>query len=272
MKKRFILVLTLSLILVLSAMSKTPEITSLSDLVGKVLGMVSPIASKEAVLADITRSIGGAPEELLFFNRTADGVTALMFGKIDAMAVSQISADFYLKRNPSLSKVEKENRIRFYVVMALRNDNEALRDQINGAIKTLEENGKLAELQDKWINNLPVDSEPSLNKIDKIEGVKTYYVGVSGDLAPLDYIAADGRAAGYNVALMSEISHVLNCNFEFVSVENQARFAALQGRKIDIIFCNYQGNLDFANELAQKNWISTDPYFSFDGACYLVKK
>lgn len=110
--------------------------------------MVSPIASKEAVLADITRSLGGAPEELLFFNRTADGVTALM----------------------------------------------------------------------------------------------------------------------------SEISQVLNCNFEFVSVENQARFAALQGRKIDIIFCNYQGNLDFANELAQKNWISTDPYFSFDGACYLVKK
>jgi len=272
MKKRFILVLTLSFILVLSAMAKAPEITSVSDLVGKVLGMVSPIASKEAVLVDITRSIGGVPEDLLFFNRTADGVTALMYGKIDAMAVSQISADFYLKRNQNLSKVEKENRIQFFVVMALRNDNEDLRDQINSAIKALVENGKLDELQDKWINNLPVDSEPSLNKIEKIKDAKTYYVGVSGDLAPLDYIAADGRAAGFNVALMSEISKLLKCNFEFVSVENQARFAALQGRKIDIIFCNYQGNLDFAKELAQKNWISTDPYFSFDGACYLVKK
>src|SRR6056297_2866670 len=110
MKKRFILVLTLSFILVLSAMAKAPEITSVSDLVGKVLGMVSPIASKEAFLADITRSIGGAPEDLLFFNRTSDGVTALMFGKIDAMTVSQISADFYLKRNQNLSKVEEENR------------------------------------------------------------------------------------------------------------------------------------------------------------------
>ena len=272
MKKRSILVLTLSFILVLSVMAKASEITSVSDLVGKVLGMGSPIASKEAVLADITRSIGGTPEDLLFFNRIADGVTALMFGKIDALAVAKISADFYLKRNQNLTKVEKEDRIKFYVVMALRNDNEDLRDQINGAIKTLEENGKLAELQDKWINNLPVDSEPSLNKIEKINGAKTYYVGVSGDVPPLDYIAVDGRAAGYNVALMSEISQLLNVNFEFVSVENQARFAALQGRKIDIIFCNYQGNLDFAKELAQKNWISTDPYFSFDGVCYLVKK
>src|SRR6056297_3439651 len=103
MKKRFILVLTLSFILVLSVMAKVPEITSVSDLVGKVLGMGSPIASQEAVLSDITRSIGGAPEDLLFFNRIADGVTALMFGKIDALAVAKISADFYLKRNQNLT-------------------------------------------------------------------------------------------------------------------------------------------------------------------------
>jgi len=272
MKKCPVIILVVFLMLVSVFLANGANISSVSDLVGKSVGMISPIASKDAVTIDVSRSLGGKPGELVFFNRVSDGITALMFGKIDAMAVSIISADFYMKRNPNLKSIKKGDRQEFLVVMALRTEDQELKDKINEAIETLKNNGELKKLQDEWVNNFPADKEPSAKKIPSIPGAKTYYVGVSGDLTPLDYIGVDGRPAGFNVALLSEISKILNVNFKFVSVENQARYAALCGRKIDIIFCNFKGNMDFVKDISSMNWISTEPYFSFDGVSYLVKK
>lgn len=60
-----------------------------------------------------------------------------------------------------------------------------------------------------------------------IAGAKTVRVVVTGDLPPLDYVSMDGQPAGYNVALLSELSKVMNVNFELVTADAASRAAML---------------------------------------------
>ena len=121
-------------------------------------------------------------------------------------------------------------------MMFLRTEDTALKNELDRAINILDENGTLGELRDTWITNLPANEEPSGSGMPVIEGARTVRVGVTGDYVSLDYMAADGRPAGFNVALLSEISELLEINFELVSIESQAKFSALQSRIIDVIF------------------------------------
>jgi ABC-type amino acid transport substrate-binding protein len=252
---------------------KPAPIEKLSDLQGKVIGTLSTGISAKGYEAMITRLIGGAPKEVLFYNRTMDMVLALSSGKIDGLPCQQISVNYLLQRNPDLKAIPVTGNIAGGVIMAVRSEDQKLKEDIDKAITTLQENGTLKALEEKWITNFPAKDEPAANEIPKIENAKTIYVGISGDLVPLDYISANGRPAGFNVALLTEISKIININFEFVSIESQSRFTALKSKKIDLIFCHFQSsNTNLFDELKSNNWISTKPYFNYKGGSFIVKK
>ena len=59
---------------------------------------------------------------------------------------------------------------------------------------------------------------------------------MTGDLPPLDYVSADGKAAGFNTALLAEISKLVRQNFELVQIDSGARAAALTSGKVDVVF------------------------------------
>lgn len=247
------------------------KIENVSDLQGKVIGTVKPIVSDKNMEESIVRAIGDQPKEVQYFNRYSDCVSAVLAAKVDAVFSPKFNAEYFVKRNSNLKMIAK-NPVSVHVVMALRTEDEQLKNDLDKAITTLQENGTLKRLEDEWVTNLPVNNEPQSKEIPEIDGAKTVYVGVCGDYIPLDYVAANGRPAGYNVALLTEIGKLLNINFEFVSVETQARFAALSSKKIDLIFCNLQANTSALQALKNNNWIATKPYFESEGGCFLVKK
>jgi ABC-type amino acid transport substrate-binding protein len=252
---------------------KTEAITDVLDLKGKVIGMVSSSASNESIIDLLTKEISGAPKDVLFFNRGTDLITALKSGKIDASPLMKIGCDYFIQRNNDLKMLPQKEKGECSIIMAVRAEDQKLKDDLDNAITTLQENGTLKLLEDKWLTNLPVTNEPSNKEISKIEGAKTYYVGVTGDYVPLDYIAADGKPSGYNVALLTEIGKLLNVNFEFVSLEAQAKFYALSSKKIDIIFSQFYSNQIaslFAN--IKGRYILTKPYYISDGLHFMVKK
>lgn len=252
----------------------TGKINEISDLKGKVIGFIAWSPDTKGMESMIT-SFAGEPKEAIFFNKTSDEVAAVLAGKIDAFLSPKLVVDYYSKRNPKLKVIEAKKIVKGVIFMALRSEDQELRAQLDSAITILQGNGTLKTLEDQWITNLPASNEPSHTNIPKIEGAKTVYVGVAGDFPPLDYIAADGRPAGYNVATLTEIGKILKINFEFVSIETQARFAALTSKKIDVIFCNLEnntGNADFSVELRNNSWINTKPYYTFLAGYFLVKK
>jgi ABC-type amino acid transport substrate-binding protein len=251
---------------------KTGKIESVPALKDKVICTVSPAMPQQKLEASIANYIGEKPKQVTFYNRMTDCVAALLAGKVDAVFGSKFIAEYYAKKNNGLKAIFKQT-VPVNAVMALRNEDTQLRDDLDKAITALKDNGALKRLETEWVTNLPASGEPPTGKdIPKIEGAKTVYVGVCGDYVPLDYIAANGRPAGFNVALLAEIGKLMNVNFEFVSLETPARFAALSAKKIDLIFCNLEGNSVALQALKNSNWIATKPYFSSEGRYFLMKK
>ena len=77
-----------------------------------------------------------------------------------------------------------------------------------------------------------------LNKaeIEKIDNAETIRVGVTGDLPPIDYVDEAGIPAGFNTAVLAEISRRIGKNIELVSIESGARSIALSEGKVDAVF------------------------------------
>ena len=254
--------------------AKGDKIETLTDLQGKVIGVISSGPSTQSQIKMVSVLIGGEPSQIVSFNRGIDMAAALKSGKIDGFPIQQFAMDYALNRNKDFKSIPiTDIFIEGQVIMAVRTEDMPLKILLDSAIVTLGENGKIAALEQEWITNLPLDNDPTFTDIPKHEDAPTYYVGVVGDMPPLDYVAADGRPAGFNVALLTEIGNFLNINFEFVSLENQARFAALASKKIDIIFCHFQSTgTDYFDELKNDNWLATEPYFIYKGGSFIVKK
>ena len=53
---------------------------------------------------------------------------------------------------------------------------------------------------------MAVNGAPESIPFETFEGAETIRVAVTGDLPPIDYVAADGKAAGFNTALLAEIA------------------------------------------------------------------
>lgn len=81
----------------------------------------------------------------------------------------------------------------------------------------------------------------------------------------MDFVAANGKAAGFNIALLTEIANRAKVNFEFVQIETGARAMTLSNDKVDAVFwsksltCNECGKT--RTEMPEGT-ITTEIYFS----------
>ena len=174
-------------------------------------------------------------EKFIYTESTSGCLAALKSGRADFILISDISANYIVQRNPEF-KFKTVNKF-VDISMVLRSSDTKLKEEFNSALAKIKASGKSDELYKTWITDLPVGQEPSIAKIEKIsDTAETVYVGISGDLPPLDYIAADGQPAGYNIALLAEISKIIGKNIEVVSIDSQARLTALEAKKIDVLF------------------------------------
>lgn len=271
-KSQFLLIAVVTLLMIGCGGSDTKIINNVTDLEGKVVGMIS-VSSDMKGIEDMISLYTGPVKEVILFNKTSDEVAAVLAGKIDGFMAPDLTINYYAKRNPDLKVVATQDKVEGIVFMRVRSDDVKLKAELDSAITIMKANGVLSSLSEKWVTTLPATNEPEHMDIPKIEGAKTVYVGVAGDFPPLDYIAADGRPAGYNVATLTEIGKILKINFEFVSIDTQARFAALGSKKIDVIFCNVQQNTTskLSDIVNNKNLIATIPYCTFLGGYFLVK-
>jgi len=218
-------------------------------------------------------------EKVLYAESIGGCLAMIKSGRADLMFTSDILANYIIQRNPELKSniLDKD----LCIVMALRNSDAKLRDSLNSAIAKIKASGKYDQLYKIWIKDLPVDQEPSPATIEKTADSETVYVGVTGDMPPLDYISADGKPAGFSIAFLTEVSRAIGKNIEIVTLDSQARYAALEAKKIDVFFWmfmpgNKAAQARFNSENTEetefmKKFITTDPYCDFKPA-FLLKK
>ena len=117
---------------------------------------------------------------------------------------------------------------------AVRQEDDDLQKEFNAAIDAMKADGTLDALIDTYITN--ATDNPAPVEIAHIDGAQTLKVGVTGDLPPLDLVLADGTPAGFNTAVLAEISKRIGKNIELVQISSAARAAALTSGQVDVIF------------------------------------
>ena len=158
-------------------------------------------------------------------------------GNVSAISTYESVAHYITQRNDKLILLSDNAAKRVdSFCCAVRKDDTELKESLDKAITEMKSDGTIDNLIKKYITDLKADEEPPAVEIARINGADTIRVGVTGDLPPLDLILANGKPAGFNTAVLSELSRRIGKNIELISIESGARATALSSRKIDVIF------------------------------------
>lgn len=212
----------------------------------------------------------------VFFDNLSLMQLGIESGKVDVISTYKSVADYLLANNDKFEIVNDDwiNGLDDNFCFAVRADDKELKADLDKVIKEMKADGSLDKLINSYITNGDKGKTPPAIDIPKTDGAKTIKVGVTGDLPPLDYVSADGKAAGFNTALLAEVAKRLNKNIEVVQIESGARAAALNSDQIDVVFWailpvgdNLPSNIDKPDGLEL-----SVPYFNDDIAHIKLKK
>ncbi len=278
-KKYFsIILLAVCFALVFSSCAKVETINAVKDLEGKTLAAVSSTLADAEYQKAIEESTGANLKEIKFFDSSLMALAALKANQVDAVIPPSFTAEAYVKNDASLKALPLEGNVAdsFCVSMVLRAADVELQSKLNMAINDIRSDGTLDGLKFRYVDEPADYTKEKGADFPVIKDAPTIKIGVSGDVNPLDYIAADGRAAGYCVEVLSAISKKIGFNFEIVPVTAQAKYVALESGKIDIFFHELMPTErdEFLKEMKILNDKIgfTDPFFWFDGFSVVVKK
>ena len=170
-----------------------------------------------------------------------DSLKTMQMG-IDAGTVNQISvykcvANYLVAGNDKYEVVPDNalEKIEYSFCFAVRKEDAAIKGDLDKIVNEMKSDGTFDKLVDEYITNVNKDNIPKVD-IPKIDGAQTLKIAVTGDLPPLDFVTADGNAAGFNTAMLAEIGKRLNRNIELVQIDSGARSAALSSGQIDVVF------------------------------------
>ena len=263
----------LSAVLLLAGCQTIEKITTLKGLDGKILAMASSPVSAEDARASVESRLGITLKDFRYFDNTAGAVAALVSGQVDAVFAPSFTGNYYAGQNDKIKTVTVNGNADSFAHMALRTADSELMEAINAAILDMKADGTLDKLYDGYITNL--SEEPEGKDLPVLTGAPTVRVGISGDIPPLDFIAANGKPGGYCAELLTEISERANINFEVSNMSNEVKFTALTTNKIDVFFFHFINN----NIQAMKDTIAdnpsialSEPYFSVRDSVFLVLK
>lgn len=89
----------------------------------------------------------------------------------------------------------------------------------------------------------------SAQTLEAVKARGKVIIGVQGDNVPFGFIDSSGKNAGYDVDIGTLFGQYLGVPVEFQVVTNQNRIAALQSRKVDVLFATLGMSPDRAKSL-----------------------
>lgn len=170
-----------------------------------------------------------------------EGLLMLNSARVDALMTLAPTARYTAARGEGLMPVE--GVYPFKLCMLINDKKPELLASVNEAIVAMRADGTLDKLWDEHVT-LGV-GEPVRVTIPK--GKTVVRVGVSGDIPPMDYVSASGEPAGYNTAMLAEISKRADFDMQFVYMDAGARFAALSSGRIDLFFWQLEVDLGMSD-------------------------
>lgn len=221
----------------------------------------------DSLRSDEHKAHNDAPDvtlEFVNYNNLSAALMDLESGKIVELGVEKSVAEYIVAHNEKIVMGKNKNDAMTNFSMMTLNSNKEVYDILNNAIKDMKADGTLNSLIENELEAY-INSDPVAKDLPHFDGAKTIKVGVTGDVPPMDFVASNGKAAGFNIALLTEIANRAQVNIELVQIETGARAMALSSGKVDAVFwtksvkctiCGAEG----AEEI--EGAIVTESYFS----------
>jgi ABC-type amino acid transport substrate-binding protein len=219
---------------------------SMKDLEGKqnvVMNAAGTSEGHNAFIEEISTSDTSYEfTEPIFADTLSDMISTLKSGRADYAILFTPTAKYYAALDDTLGYTQTPlppyDDQEFYsenytVAMTTRAEDTELLGKINSAISELKADGTLETLLKNYVDGLSV---AATDPIPVIDGAETIKVGITGDNPPFDYIDPAGKPAGFNVELMKAIAAKAGFNVEFVTINTNAKFAALESGRTDVHF------------------------------------
>ena len=187
--------------------------------------------------ADVLRTLKAFEERdrvITFFDSLTAMLMALNAGRLDEVSLPESTARYVMHNDPACKELFTL-RMPSAISFGFREDSKVLCEDFNAAIAGMKADGTLRELEYKYIGD-GVSFTSEAVSFANFPGADTIKIAVTGDMPPVDYVDEEGRAAGYNTAVISEIGKRLKKNIEIFSIESGARSAALTSGRADVIF------------------------------------
>ncbi|MBQ7593133.1 MAG: transporter substrate-binding domain-containing protein [Synergistaceae bacterium] len=169
-----------------------------------------------------------------FYDSLLSMQMALRSRKIDEIVLPEPVGMYLITNNANYDISFSLNMMPSTISFGFKQGNTKLQKEFNDAISAMRKDGTLSRLGKKFITEL--NGEPKAEKFTSFKDAETIKVAVTGDLPPIDYIAADGKPTGYNTAILSEIGRRIKKNVRLISVDSGGRSAALASGRADVIF------------------------------------
>ena len=213
--------------------------------------------------------------DYVYYDKLTAMQMGLEAGNIREMSLYKSTAQYLLDRNDKLALVEyKEMKLSDAFCCAVRKEDQELLAGLNKALEGMKGDGTLDKLVTTYITDLKKGEEPPAVPMPETQGAPLK-IAVTGDLPPLDLVLADGKAAGFNTAVLAEIGKRLSRNVEIVQIDSAARASALSSRKVDVVFwvAVPEGDSKLPPDLDKPDGVElTIPYYKDDISHIAVKK
>lgn len=206
------------------------------------IGMIKYLNASEENMNELIKKVEQKSGEsisnyyTIYYDNLVSMQMGLPAGNIDEMSTYRCVSNYITGQNPALIQVPISFKLSDSFCCAFRQEDSDLNKEFDKALEGMLKDGTLINLTSEHITNLNAGEEPQQIEMPKIAGAETIKVAVTGDLPPLDLILADGTPAGFNTAVLAEISKRINKNIELVSIDSGARAEALVSKVVDVLF------------------------------------
>ena len=260
------------------APAKTEDKPASSASAGEIkLGMITHLNATEKKMDEILQmvqedtGVNVAKYAVTYYDSLNQMQMGIESGSIDQISLYTSVADYVVANNDKFEIVGDNLALKTLsdnFCFAVRKNDTDLKADLDKVIGEMKSDGSLEKLVNNYITKVDKGQAPPAVEIPMTEGANTIKVGVTGDLPPLDYVSADGKAAGFNTALLAEIAKRSGKNIELVQIESGARASALTSGQIDVVFWAVVPNLEkIPSDIDKPDGVElSEPYFKDDVA------
>ncbi len=239
------------------------------------LGMLSKLNTTEEIFSGIWQKTYAPPNgELVIDVKFYDSLTAMQMalnaGQIHQIVMPEAPANYILNVNKQTEAALVLPADGMGLAFGFRGEDTQLRDSFNKALDSMREDWTLSAIEGVYTAS-PGQTEPEAVKFAVFPGAKAIKAAVTGDLPPIDFIAADGTPVGFNTAVLAEIGKRLHMNIELVEVAAGARTAALTSGRADVVFWYEVNSKSEVQHDIPEGVIISKPYYEWHKFIHIKK-